>query len=72
MNTMTELDTYKIRPAARILRTIGKDLIKDIHAAIIELVKNSYDADAINSNITPILSQLAKRFSLNLLTIFLT
>ncbi|HIP11730.1 MAG TPA: sensor histidine kinase [Lutibacter sp.] len=49
---MTEIDIYKIRPAARILRTIGQDLIKDIHAAIIELVKNSYDADANNSYIT--------------------
>ncbi|WP_444929132.1 ATP-binding protein [Microbulbifer sp. SSSA002] len=38
--------TYKIRPAARLIRTIGQDLIKDIYAAIVELVKNSYDADS--------------------------
>ena len=37
---------YKIRPAARLITTIGEDLIKDVHAAIVELVKNSYDADA--------------------------
>ena len=36
----------KIRPAARLLRTIGQDLIKDAYAAIVELVKNAYDADS--------------------------
>lgn len=34
------------RPSARLLSTIGEDIIKDIHAAIVELVKNAYDADA--------------------------
>ncbi len=37
---------YKIRPAGRHLITIGRDLIKDKYAAIVELVKNSYDADS--------------------------
>ena len=36
----------KIRPAARLLKTIGQDLIKDVYAAIVELVKNAYDADS--------------------------
>lgn len=36
----------KIRPAARLLQTIGRDLIKDQYAAIVELVKNAYDADS--------------------------
>ncbi|MED0680264.1 sensor histidine kinase [Aneurinibacillus thermoaerophilus] len=36
----------KIRPAARLITAIGKDLIKDIPASVVELVKNSYDADA--------------------------
>ena len=36
----------QIRPAARLLKTIGRDLIKDHYAAIVELVKNSYDADS--------------------------
>jgi len=45
-------DSYKIRPAARIMRTIGHDLIKDVHAAIVELVKNSYDADSPDSEIS--------------------
>lgn len=36
------------RPDASHLATIGSELIKDQYAAIIELVKNSYDADAKN------------------------
>lgn len=36
----------KIRPEARLIKSIGKDLIKDYYAAITELVKNSYDADS--------------------------
>lgn len=38
--------THAIRPAARIIHTIGQNLIKDAPAAVIELVKNAYDADA--------------------------
>lgn len=37
---------YKIRPAGRHLSTIGKELIQNEAAAIIELIKNAYDADA--------------------------
>ena len=37
---------YKIRPAGRHLLTIGRDLIQDNYAAVIELVKNAYDADS--------------------------
>jgi signal transduction histidine kinase len=37
---------YKIRPAGRHILTIGRDLIKDKYAAIVELVKNAYDADS--------------------------
>jgi signal transduction histidine kinase len=43
--------TYRIRPAARLIHTIGSDLIGDSYAALVELVKNSYDADATNVNI---------------------
>lgn len=38
--------TYKIKPAARLIHTIGSDLIGDSYAALVELVKNSFDADA--------------------------
>lgn len=43
---MTESGTYKIRPAGRHLLTIGRDLIQDSYAAIVELIKNAYDADS--------------------------
>lgn len=36
----------KIRPRARLLRTIGAELISSEVVAVIELVRNSYDADA--------------------------
>ena len=35
-----------LRPKARLLRTLGVDLISSDKVALIELVKNSYDADA--------------------------
>ena len=43
--------TYKFRPSARLIRTIGDDIIKDMYAAVIELIKNAYDADAINAEL---------------------
>jgi signal transduction histidine kinase/anti-sigma regulatory factor (Ser/Thr protein kinase) len=45
------IEYHKIKPSARLLETIGRDLIKDSPAAIIELVKNAYDADSKNVNI---------------------
>lgn len=36
------------RPRARIMKTLGEELISNDTVAIIELVKNSYDADAKN------------------------
>lgn len=35
-----------LRPKARIMRTLGEELISNEVVAVIELVKNSYDADA--------------------------
>ncbi len=43
---MPESGSYRIRPAGRHLLTIGRDLVQDPHAAVIELVKNAYDADS--------------------------
>jgi signal transduction histidine kinase len=43
---MTDSGTFKIRPAGRHLRTIGSDLIQNQYAAVIELIKNAYDADS--------------------------
>ena len=45
------MDRLKIRPAARIIKSIGEDLIKDPYTAVIELVKNAYDADSDRVNI---------------------
>lgn len=41
----------KLKPRARIIRTIGDQLISGPEAAIIELVKNSYDADSASVRI---------------------
>ena len=43
---MTIAGSYKVRPAGRLLLTIGRDLIQDSYAAVVELVKNAYDADS--------------------------
>ena len=43
------LGTYEIRPAGRHVLTIGEELIQDQYAAIVELVKNCYDADSPNA-----------------------
>jgi len=42
----------KLKPRARLIRTIGDKLISGPEAAIIELVKNSYDADSPDVHIT--------------------
>ena len=43
---MTSKEAHKIRPAGRLILTIGRDLIQDVHAAVVELVKNAFDADS--------------------------
>lgn len=47
-----EEKSFLIRPAGRHILTIGRDLIQDEFAAIVELVKNAYDADSIDVKIT--------------------
>lgn len=51
MSEEIENGYYKIKPAARLIHTIGSDLIGDSYSALVELVKNSYDADADNVTI---------------------
>lgn len=41
----------KIRPSARHILTIGEGIIKDYYTAVLELVKNAYDADATQVDI---------------------
>ena len=48
---MNATGTYKIRPSGRHILTIGRDLIQDAYAAVMELVKNAYDADSPDVNI---------------------
>lgn len=48
---MSPSGAYRIRPAGRHILTIGRDLIQDAYAAVVELVKNAYDADSSNVNI---------------------
>jgi len=52
---MTESNTMKFeqgatsfRPRARLIHTIGDDLISSEEVAVVELIKNAYDADAHN------------------------
>jgi signal transduction histidine kinase len=49
---MNSRKTYKIRPAGRHILTIGRDLIRDQYGAIVELVKNAFDADSPDVLIT--------------------
>lgn len=41
----------RFKPRARLLLQLGDQLIKNESIALVELVKNSYDADATNVNI---------------------
>lgn len=43
---MTKQGTFKPRPHARIITMIGDQLIRNEKVALMELIKNSYDADA--------------------------
>jgi signal transduction histidine kinase len=42
----------KLRPRARLITLIGEDLISDEPVAVVELVKNAYDADASRVTVT--------------------
>ena len=63
MDTGTDT-TYKIKPAGRHLLTIGRDLIQDSNAAVVELVKNAYDADSPDVQIEFTVSALRSGFSI--------
>lgn len=59
-------DTYTIRPAGRHILTIGRDLIQDSYAAVIELVKNAYDADSPDVEIAFSASTDSERISISI------
>ncbi len=56
--------TYKIKPAGRHILTIGRDLIQNSNAAVVELVKNAYDADSPDVRIEFTVSPLRSGFSI--------
>ena len=56
--------TYKIRPAGRHILTIGRDLIQDSNAAVVELVKNAYDADSPDVQLEFTVSPLHSGYSI--------
>ncbi|MGL4588079.1 MAG: ATP-binding protein [Acinetobacter ursingii] len=43
---MNDHKKFEFRPRARLLAQLGDQLIKNEHIAVIELIKNAYDADA--------------------------
>ena len=59
-------DKLRFKPKARIIRTIGDQLISGPEAAVIELVKNAYDADAsfVEIKFSPPLQPGAGRISI--------
>lgn len=69
---MDKTQTYSIRPAGRHILTVGRDLIQDQYAAIVELVKNAYDADSPDVNITFSVSRNLSRKPKNIYTLKIT
>ena len=45
------MSTYSFRVSTEILRRLGEELITSFDQGIVELVKNSYDADALNCSV---------------------
>lgn len=46
MNKNIKTGNFVFKPRARIIKTIGEELISNDNVAVVELVKNSYDADS--------------------------
>jgi len=63
---MESENIFKIRPAGRHLLTIGKDLIQDTYAAVVELVKNAYDANSPDVIISFIADEPATGYRLSI------
>lgn len=63
---MNSSGSYKIRPAGRHILTIGRDLIQDSYAAVLELVKNAYDADSPDVEITFLAKPLLEGYSITI------
>ncbi|WP_296310994.1 ATP-binding protein, partial [Winogradskyella sp. UBA3174] len=61
---ITNSGFYYIKPAANHILTIGKGIIKDSYTAILELVKNSFDADADEVRIKLIFNDKESKISI--------
>ena len=55
---------YYIKPAANHILTVGKGIIKDSYTAILELVKNSFDADAEEVRIKLIFNETESKITI--------
>lgn len=55
---------FYIKPAANHILTVGKGIIKDSYTAILELVKNSFDADAEEVRIKLIFNESESKISI--------
>lgn len=45
------MDSHPFRPRARVLQLLGDELIGSDQLAVVELVKNAYDADATHARV---------------------
>jgi len=52
MSNKPRTGDFIFKPRARIIKTIGEELISNDNVAVIELVKNSYDAESPIVDIT--------------------
>ncbi|PKH03570.1 ATP-binding protein [Psychromonas sp. MB-3u-54] len=58
---MEDKNSFSLRPAGRHVLAIGRELIKDNYSAVMELVKNAYDADSKSVHIKFILDHVNKK-----------
>ncbi len=58
--------SFSLRPAGRHVLAIGRELIKDNYSAVMELVKNAYDADSQSVHIKFNLDHLNKKVHISI------
>ncbi len=57
--------SFSLRPAGRHVLAIGRELIKDNYSAVMELVKNAYDADSKSVHIKLTLDHVNKKVAIS-------
>jgi len=63
---MNDANSFSLRPAGRHALAIGRELIKDNYSAVMELVKNAYDADSKSVHIKLCLDHLNKKVHISI------